>query len=226
MSRADAYFGDNHTFNQTVFDEVCFPPLTTSPTLSDSEFQFINFSNRLGGGKYNLTVASELRLQRIHDSIATNPEFQFTEIRFNTAYFTSVFPLLFFIDGRQTPAHLDGQLDVDAATSFFRDGKFPDGFWRTSPPQSPTVGSRLVLAAHPVPPGRNQGKVNSYVTDPKSATLTTPCVLYSNFVNNVVVPLYPRPTGDLRDALNRNLGFMFQFLPQPNNCTRPFPFGK
>jgi len=39
MTRADAFFGDNHSFNQTLWD------------------QFVDFSNQFGAGKYNLTVA-------------------------------------------------------------------------------------------------------------------------------------------------------------------------
>jgi hypothetical protein len=62
--------------------------------------QFADFSNRFGAGKYNLTVAGELRIQRIQESIATNPEFSFVSPRYVTAYAESVFPINFFIDGR------------------------------------------------------------------------------------------------------------------------------
>lgn len=117
---------------------------------------------------------------------------------------------------------------MDVALSFFRDGKYPDGFWRTSPPQTPNVGANAVLAAHYVPPGRNLGKVNTFTPDPHSTTLTTACTLYVNIVNDVVVPLYgPEPTGVLREALNRNLGYMYNFLPAgvQLKCPQLFPFG-
>ncbi|KIJ28718.1 hypothetical protein M422DRAFT_269926 [Sphaerobolus stellatus SS14] len=59
MTRADASFGDNHSFNETLFE------------------QFVEFNNKFGGGNYNLTVAAELRWQRIQESITTNPNFSF-----------------------------------------------------------------------------------------------------------------------------------------------------
>ncbi|KAJ3519596.1 heme-thiolate peroxidase [Coprinellus aureogranulatus] len=63
MTRGDDFFGDNHSFNQTLFD------------------QFVEFSNRYGAGSYNMTVAAELRRRRIEQSIATNPKFDFTSPR-------------------------------------------------------------------------------------------------------------------------------------------------
>jgi len=202
MTRADASFGDNHSFNQTLWNE------------------FVDFSNRFGGGKYNLTVAGELRFQRIKDSIATNPTFSFVAPRYFTAYAETVFPINFFIDGRQK----GGQLDLTAALSFFRDMKFPDGFFRAAGPQG-TSGIEVVVTAHLVQPGANQGKINSYTPDPNSANFLTFCKLYVNFVNQTVKGLYPAPTGALKDALNRNLGFLYEFINDPS-CPQIFPYGQ
>ncbi|KAF8882912.1 hypothetical protein CPB84DRAFT_1965294 [Gymnopilus junonius] len=65
---ADFFFGDNHDFNETLFDEM------------------VKFTNKFGAGKYNLTVAGEFRWQRIQDSIATNPTMSFVSPRYYTAY--------------------------------------------------------------------------------------------------------------------------------------------
>ncbi|KIJ51170.1 hypothetical protein M422DRAFT_244362 [Sphaerobolus stellatus SS14] len=107
----DAFFGDNRSFNETLFD------------------QFVDLNNRLSSGKYNLSVASEYRVHRIQDSITTNPQFSFVSPRYFTAYVESMFPFLFFVDGRVN----DAQLSPDVARSFFQDSKMPKGFLRTQP---------------------------------------------------------------------------------------------
>ncbi|KDR72024.1 hypothetical protein GALMADRAFT_74335 [Galerina marginata CBS 339.88] len=202
MTRGDFFFGNNHDFNETLFDE------------------FVDFSNRFGAGKYNLTVAGEFRWQRIQDSIATNPEFSFVSPRFFTAYAESTFPINFFIDGRQT----DGQLDLTVARGFFQNSRMPDDFHRANGTRG-TEGIDLVAEAHPIEPGSNVGGVNNYVVDPTSADFSTFCLLYENFVNKTVKGLYPNPTGALRKALNTNLGFFFSGISD-SGCTQVFPYGK
>ena len=114
----DAYYGDNHSFNETLFEEVIIISGVSKQVqeLTDSFKQFSNFTNRFGSGNYNATVAGELRYQRIHDSIATNPEFSFVSPRYFTAYAESVFQFLFFVDGRVS----DSQLNLTVARGFFR----------------------------------------------------------------------------------------------------------
>ncbi len=141
------------------------------------------------------------------------------DLRFNTGYSSSVFPLNFFVDGRQN----DGQLDLDVATGFFRDGRMPDGFFRSPVPRM-SEGAATVLAAHPILPGKNMGAVNTYTPDPDSSDLTAPCKSYTNFINRTVKSLYPAPTGELKDALNRNLGYMYQFVDP--SCPQVFPYGQ
>lgn len=202
MSRADSFFGDNYSFNPTLWDE------------------FVDFSNRFGAGKYNLTVAGELRRQRVQDSISTNPTFSFVAPRYFIAYGESVFPINFFVDGRQT----DKQLDPNDALAFFRDMKYPDGFFRTGQPMG-IEGVEAVIAAHPVAPGANRGTVNSYTPDPNSADFSNICLLYVNFVNQTIRNLYPNPTGVLKDALNRNLDFLYEFF-DTLACPQIFPYGQ
>jgi hypothetical protein len=102
--------------------------------------------------------------------------------------------------------------------------KYPDGFFRAGQPMS-TQGIDVVAAAHPVVPGANNGTVNSYTPDPKSGDLSDLCKVYANFVNQTIKSLYPNPTGVLRDALNRNLNFLYEFVATPT-CPQVFPYGQ
>jgi unspecific peroxygenase len=184
--------------------------------------KFSSFSQRFGAGKYNITVAAEFRFQRIQDSIATNPNFSFISPRYFTAYAESVFPILYFVDGRVE----DGQLGMDAARSFFQNSRMPDGFFRANKSMGFAevgVGMAQVFAPHQILPGNNQG-VGNYVLDPNSGNFNSSCLLYSNFVNGTVRSLYPNPTGALRTALNTNLDIFFNTLG--GGCTQVFPFGQ
>lgn len=205
MTRGDAFFGDNHSFNETQFDE------------------FVEFGNKFGGGNYNIVAAAEFRWQRIQESIATNPNFSFISPRYFTAYAESTFPLFFFVDGRKG----DAQLPPDVARSFFQNSRMPDGFFRHNGTVSlDLVGNAIgqVFEAHPIAPGGNQGKVNTYTVDPNSADFTQFCKLYTDFVNVTIKSLYPNPKGILRDALNTNLDFFFSPL-KGSGCTQVFPYG-
>ncbi|KIM43700.1 hypothetical protein M413DRAFT_387030 [Hebeloma cylindrosporum] len=192
-TRADFFFGDNHSFYETLFN------------------QLTAFSNKFGAGFYNLSVAAEFRFQRIQDSIATNPQFGFSSPRYFTAYAESVFPVAFFIDGRDT----SGQLDMKVARGFFQNSRFPDGFFRSGISTTSTVigaGIDFIFSKHPIPPGGNNGAVNSYTPDPNSADLSQLCKLYTDFVNNTIRGLYPNAKGVLLAALNKNLDFFYSPL--------------
>ena len=191
--------------------------------LTNPSIQFSDFSNRFGGGNYNVTVAGEYRFHRIQESIATNPQFTFVAPRYFTAYAESTFPFFFFVDGRVA----NRQLNLTVARGFFQNNSMPDGFFRSNisvglDELSGPMGT--VFNAHPVQPGTNKGGVNNFVFDPTSASFTTDsCLLYTNFVNQTVRSLYPNPTGALRDALNINLNnFHLSF----SRCPQLFPFGK
>jgi len=166
-----------------------------------------------------LTVAAELRWQRIQESIATNPNFSFVAPRIFTAYAESTFPVNFFVDGRKN----DGQLDLDVARGFFKDNRMPNGFFRPNGSRG-AEGFEDLVAAHPIGPGSNVGRVNNYVLDPSSANLDQFCLMYGNFVNQTVKGLYPKPTGVLLKALNQNLGFFHGGIG--GDCPQVFPYGK
>ncbi|KAG2011105.1 hypothetical protein CC2G_011255 [Coprinopsis cinerea AmutBmut pab1-1] len=151
MTRGDFHLGDNFNFNQTLWE------------------QFKDYSNRYGGGRYNLTAAAELRWARIQQSMATNGQFDFTSPRYFTAYAESVFPINFFTDGRLFTSNTTAPgPDMDSALSFFRDHRYPKDFHR-APVPSGARGLDVVAAAYPIQPGYNaDGKVNNYVLDPTS----------------------------------------------------------
>lgn len=120
-------------------------------------------SNKFGAGKYNVTVAAEVRWNRIQDSMARNPTFDFTTPRIFTAYAESIFPYRFFVDGRSPTA----ELDLTVARSFFQNGRYPDDFYR----RNGSFGLEgddfnLLIAPHPISPGHNEGAGN-YVLDPE-----------------------------------------------------------
>ncbi|KAF8801680.1 Cloroperoxidase [Phlegmacium glaucopus] len=205
MTRGDAFFGDNHSFNETQFDE------------------FSSFSQRFGGGNYNQTVAAEFRWQRIQESIATNPDFSFVSPRYYTAYAESTFPYLYFVDGRVS----DGQLNLTNARGFFQNSQMPTDFFRANRSIGLNeVGANIdtIFAVHPIEPGRNEG-VGNYVLDPTSADFSNFCLLYVNFVNQTVRSLYPEPKGILLDVLNDNLDNFYSPLIG-SGCPQIFPFGK
>ncbi|TFK21418.1 Cloroperoxidase [Coprinopsis marcescibilis] len=209
LTALDAYFGDGVSFNQPLFD------------------QLVEFSNQYGGGYYNLSVAAELRYHRVQESIATNPEFSFTGFRHNAAYSEAVFLVNFFVDGRHHGTDKAGQLDMDSALSFFRDNRFPKGFFRAAQPTA-IEGIDVIYIAHPVEPGRNVDGVDSYVADHSLGSLVDTCTFYTGFVNVTVRGLYPEPTGALLRSLNINLGFFYDALVDQGlvDCPRVFPYGQ
>ena len=192
----------------------------------ESNPQFVDFSNRFGDGFYNQTVAAELRIARIQQSIATNPQFDFTSPRYFTAYAESTFPYVFFADGR-VPLKPDGTfvgVPIANATLFFRENKFPVDYHRPTAPSGPKGASDL-FQAHPIQPGKNMNGINSYTLDPTSADFSDFCLLYRNFVNKTVQGLYPNPKGVLRRNLIINLQNLFDSMEE-RECEQVFPYGK
>ncbi|KAH6899385.1 hypothetical protein BKA70DRAFT_1527097 [Coprinopsis sp. MPI-PUGE-AT-0042] len=197
MTRADAYFGDNHSFNPALFDE------------------FKNFSMIYGNGYFNGTVAGELRYHRIQRSIATNPTFEMLGFRHTTAYAEASFPATFFVDGRIT-GHMAGQLDMATAERFFKDMQFPKDFHR---PAAPVSGSalRAIYAAHPTEPGRNVNGTNTFQPDHSVGSVTDTCGFYTGFVMTKVTSLYPNPYWTIEEELEEEF---------TSGCEQVFPYGR
>jgi len=147
----------------------------------------------------------------------TNPNFNYSSTRYFAAYTEAVFTYMLFVDGlSQYPR----RLDMDAARSFFQFGKMPSGFHRASQPLS-SVGNakesdELITSRPDITPGYNNGKVNSFIAQPLTASFDT-CHAYEAFVE-LVVQLYPNTTGDLLNALKTNLHYFYEGFTAAN-CT-------
>ncbi|KAH6897767.1 Chloroperoxidase [Coprinopsis sp. MPI-PUGE-AT-0042] len=208
ISRGDAYFGDNHSFNPELFE------------------QFKNFSSIYGGGFYNLTVASELRAHRYQQSIETNPEFRFMGLRHITAFAEASFPAVFFVDGRRTAPGEKFHLDMVTAERFLKEMHMPEDFHRAATPQQGESG--FLFSHRPILPGRNVNGANTFQVDESLGSLLDFCNFYTQFVNVTVKGFYPNPTGVLKRNLNINLQFLFDNLPVAPDagCTQVFPYGQ
>lgn len=127
--------------------------------------QLVSASNQFGSGKYTPSAAAEVRWNRIQDSLARNPSFDFTTPRYFTAYAESIFPYRFFVDGRSTTA----ELDLTVARGFFQNGTFPADFYRRQgsfgfTDIAPDIATLYI--PHPISPGHNEGTGN-YVANPE-----------------------------------------------------------
>lgn len=63
---------------------------------------------------------------------------------------------------------------------------------------------------------------------PKGSTLLrlpARCKMYVDFSNDIVRGLYPSPKGMPKVALDRNLGFLYEFTDDPS-CPQISPYGK
>ncbi|KAF9445367.1 Cloroperoxidase, partial [Macrolepiota fuliginosa MF-IS2] len=203
MTRADSFWGDNHSFNQTLFDEAC-------PQCS-----------LYGGGRYTWDVAKEFKWQRIQDSIATNPQFSLMQPRYFTVYLETTFPINFLVDGRITE---NRTLSKEDALTWFKTNKFPEDWYRTGIP-SAFENITDVANAHPIKPGANTNGVNTYEVDPTQPDLSQFCGIYIDFANRVVKSLYPNPTGVLLEALNINLQFLYDSVVESCPGQQQFPYG-
>lgn len=166
-TRGDFYFGNNFSFNETLFEVVRHCRLHAYPHTSNQTPQFLNKSTEYGGGAYNLTAAAEVRWARLQDSRARNPAFTLTTPRFFTVYAESAFPVRFFVDGR-APATAPALAPADAR-GFFEATQFPAGFHRRNGSfgiQDLAADINALAAAHPIAPGHNEGAGN-YVLDPE-----------------------------------------------------------
>ncbi|KAF7974457.1 hypothetical protein HWV62_12206 [Athelia sp. TMB] len=206
-TRGDFYFGDNYSFNETLFEV------------------FLNKSAAYGAGKYNATAAAEVRWARIQDSMARNPEFDLTTPRYFTVYAESVFPYRFFVDGRDT----SGAVSTTVARGFFENTQFPAQFHRRNgsfglEALGPDI--HALSNAHPINPGHNEGAGN-YVLDPEDPGFSGGiCYLYTKQVNVTTFGLYPNPTGALKKALKENAATFYQIAAARSNCTQVFPWGE
>ncbi|KAF8554620.1 heme-thiolate peroxidase [Imleria badia] len=203
-TRGDYYFGNNYSFNETLFE------------------QLVNAANLVGGGFITIESASLQKAQRINDSIAHNPTFSFDTPRYLTAYAETTFPLAFFVSNQTANTTLNTSLDN--ARSFFQTHKYPDGFYRRQAPYDfPEVSTMFgkIFDLVGVLPGRNEGVGNFVVNPEDNGSL---CYAYQRQVN-LTGQLYPNPTSELETAIKANLISFYQTLEDPT-CEQLFPFGQ
>jgi len=211
MTRGDAFFGNNFSFNETLFDQL-------SQTAYD-----------VGNGTLDLPSFTLHRHNRILDSMARNPNFTFVSPRFLTAYAEATFPLGFFVSNQTSDTSIP--LGLDDARSFFQNSKFPDNFWRRNGTYDFPEVVELVIEvyeAFPVLPGNNEGAGN-YVVDPEDPGLGlngADALCYAYYKqSNLTLSLYPDPTEELRAALITNMANFYTVLGDPT-CEEVFPFGQ
>jgi len=180
----------------------------------------VRTSRRSVDGRFDRQVALDLRYQRFKDSIATNPNFNYPATRYFSAFNEAVFTYVLFVDGL---TKYPRRLDMDAARSFFQFGKMPHDFHRANQPLSSVENGQeageLITARPDITPGKNNGKVNSFIAEPLSLPFPI-CLGYKVFVDQVV-QLYPNVTGDLRKSLETNLHYFYEGFTAAN-CTEVF----
>ncbi|KAH0833050.1 heme-thiolate peroxidase, partial [Lanmaoa asiatica] len=203
-TRGDYYFGDNYSFNETLFEQLVYA------------------ASVVGDGLITVESASLQKILRISDSIARNPTFSFDTPRYLTAYAETTFPLAFFVSNQTANTTLNATLDD--ARNFFDLHKYPDGFYRRQGPYDfPQVSTMFGLIFNLVGllPGRNEGVGNYVVNSEDPGTL---CYAYQRQLN-LTAQLYPNPTSELAAAIKANFVTFYQTLEDPS-CEQLFPFGQ
>ncbi|KAH0833038.1 Chloroperoxidase, partial [Lanmaoa asiatica] len=203
-TRGDYYFGNNYSFNETLFDQLVYA------------------ANLVGDGMITVESASLQKALRINDSIARNPTFSFDTPRYLTAYAETTFPLAFFVSNQTVNTTMNATLDD--ARSFYEKHKYPKEFYRRQAPYDfPQVSImfKKIFSLVRVLPGQNEG-VNNFVVNPEDNGSL--CYAYQRQVN-LTAQLYPNPTSELEAAIKTNLVTFYQTLGDPA-CEQLFPFGQ
>ncbi|KIJ42070.1 hypothetical protein M422DRAFT_780075 [Sphaerobolus stellatus SS14] len=115
-------------------------------------------------------------------------------------------PLVYFVDDRLN----NRQLTQAAASSFFVDQRLPADFYRQPAP----------ITFEFIEP------MNNYKVMPKTPALSDFCGIYKDLVLRVIPAQYPKPNGQLKDALKKNLEFLFAAVKENHNCTQTFSYGR
>ncbi|KAG9313426.1 heme-thiolate peroxidase [Chiua virens] len=203
-TRGDFYFGNNYSFNETLFD------------------QLVDAANLVGDGYITVDSAALQKYQRINNSMETNPTFSFDTPRFLTAYAETTFPLAFFVSEQTVNTTLN--VTLENARSFFQDHKYPDGFYRRQGPydfNEVNVMFNKIFSLIGVLPGHNEG-VGNYVRNPDDNGST--CYAYQRQLN-LTAQLYPNPTPELETAIKANFVTFYQTLEDPT-CEQLYPYGQ
>ncbi|KAJ7583046.1 Chloroperoxidase [Mycena floridula] len=145
MTRADAFIGDNRNFQENLFDMDLVPLRQFGDNGPDG-------NNTV----FNVQTLVAMKIQNIQADQAANPEFDFSAHRLNAAYGGV------FANGTTT------QATEAIITSFFRDQRFPENWFRAAAPVTGAMNAVIaaqIVAGVGVPPGRNNEQ-GVYVADP------------------------------------------------------------
>ncbi|KAF9052203.1 Cloroperoxidase [Hymenopellis radicata] len=151
MTRADAFIGDNRNFQENLYDQDIL--------------QLEKFGDNGPEGNdtiFNLETLVAMKIQNIQADQVANPKFEFAARRMNAAYGETAFIMNVFANGTTKQATLD------IISSFFRDQKFPDNWFRAAVPVVAATNGATVaelFSGVGVQPGRNNDQ-GVFVADP------------------------------------------------------------
>ncbi|GLB39248.1 putative peroxidase, family 2 [Lyophyllum shimeji] len=199
MTRQDFAIGDNIHFQRELFAQ-----------LLDLVAQYGDNSTVTGPRSVvNRRVMEEFKFKRFVDSQAADKKLEYHIGRVLLSYGEAAFTLNFFANGT------DGILSTSTMTSFFRDQRFPKGFYRRSAAGNlDKIGedAGAILSAKPVPPGANAPN-GTYIPDTDNFD---GCSLYYNLAADNVPAVLLNTTGVLKqnvDFLLNSIHVLFSDCP-------------
>ncbi|KAG6873614.1 hypothetical protein C0995_013987 [Termitomyces sp. Mi166 len=205
MTRQDWAIGDYVHFQPDLFAE-----------LLDIVAQVGNDSDITGPKSIvNAEALSLFKLKRFEESRSRNPELQYHFWRLLFSYGDAGFFLELFANGTE------GTLSVPTLTSFLRDERFPDNWYRRSSPATlGVVGdtSGALLNANPVPPGATAPN-GTYIGD---SGPFTDCAVYSTMIGDNLPGVLVNTAGILKNNIDFLLNTVHYSFP---NCTPMDPHG-
>ncbi|KAG6890071.1 hypothetical protein C0992_003169 [Termitomyces sp. T32_za158] len=205
MTRQDWAIGDSVHFQPDLFAELLG---IVAQVGNDSD---------ITGPKsiVNAEALSLFKLKRFQESLSRDPQLQYHFWRLWLSYADAGFFLTLFSNGT------DGTLSVPAMTSFLRDERFPDDWYRRSSPATPDVignALQLVMQGHPVPPGATAPN-GTYIADTGPFT---DCAIYGTIFGDNLAGALVNTTGMLKE----NVDFLLTTAHQAfSNCTPIVPHG-
>jgi len=185
MTRQDAAIGDNRNFQADLFAQL----LALVAEFGDN--------STVTGPRsvVNQRVMQEFKFKRFVDSQAADKKLEYHIGRLLLSYGEAAFTLNFFANGT------DGILSASTMTSFFRDQRFPEGFYRRSAAGNINkIGADAIaiFAAKPVAPGANAPN-GTYIRDTANVT---GCSLYNNLAADNVPAVLLNTTGVLKENVD------------------------
>ncbi|KAF8067669.1 Chloroperoxidase [Lyophyllum atratum] len=205
MTRQDAAIGDNRNFQADLFAQL----LAIVAEFGDN--------STVTGPRsiVNQKSMEEFKFKRFIDSQAADTKLEYHIGRVLLSYGEAAFTLNFFANGT------DGILSVQTMTSFFRDQRYPKGFFRRlGAGDIGKIGedAGAIFAARPVAPGANAAN-GTYIPD---AGPFDGCSLYTNLAADNVPGILLNTTGVLKQNVDFLLNAIHVLFP---DCPPAVPHG-